>query len=56
MAGVKLRTIVERKNMLPRCARRVQQQVRLHEVARTQWRRLALEFYKNNAYRKVWRA
>jgi hypothetical protein len=42
----KLRTIVERENMLPRCARRAQQQIRLHEVTRTQWRRLALEFYK----------
>ena len=44
--GHKLRTIVERENMLPHCARRAQQQIRLHEVTRTQWRRLALEFYK----------
>ncbi len=41
-----LRTIVERENMLPRLARRAQQQIRLHEVTRIQWRRLALEFYK----------
>ena len=33
----KLRTIVERENMLPRCPRRAQQQIRLHEVARIQW-------------------
>jgi len=39
--------------MLPRCARRAQQQIRLHEVTRTQWRRLALELYKNNAYPAV---
>jgi hypothetical protein len=41
-----LRTIVEREQMLPRGARRMQQQIRLHEIARTQRRRLALEFYE----------
>lgn len=41
----KPRTVVERENMLPRCARRAQQQIRLHEVTRIQRRRLALEFY-----------
>ena len=40
----KLRTIIERENMLSRCARRAQQHIRLHEVTRIQWRRLALEF------------
>ena len=39
-----IRTIVERENMLPRCPRRAQQHIRLHEVTRIQWRRLALEF------------
>src|SRR6267154_835533 len=49
----KLRTIIEREKMLPRCARRAQQQIRLHEVTRTQGRRLALELYKNNTYPAV---
>jgi hypothetical protein len=48
----KLRTIIERENMLPHCARRAQQQIRLHEVTRTQWRRLALEFYKKQRVSK----
>jgi hypothetical protein len=33
--GGKLRTIVERENVLPHCARRAQQQIRLHEVTGT---------------------
>jgi hypothetical protein len=40
----RLRTIVEREKMLSRFARRAQQQIRLHEIARTQRRRLTLEF------------
>ncbi len=45
MAEDRLRTIVERKDMLPRFSRGAQQQIRLDEITRTQWRRLALEFY-----------
>ena len=39
-----LRTIVEREYVPESLARRAQQQIRLHEVTRTQQRRLALVF------------
>lgn len=48
----KLRTIVERENMLPRRASCAQQQICLDEITRIQWRALALEFYRKQRISK----